>query len=192
MTSILCFTDCETDSTRLDAQIYEIGVIRRQVTFANDGEIVNAETTTHRWMLPITPELAEPTSLNVGRFHRRHPQGNAFDRSNNVALSDLSETAVEVARLTHNATLIGIGVDFDAVRLVHMILGTGVPSWNYRLADIRALMAGRLQAPLPWITATLAKELGVRPPTAEERHTALGDAAWSMRCWDAVYGVGGS
>jgi hypothetical protein len=44
-----------------------------------------------------------------------------------------------------------------------------------------------LAAP-PWRSEELSRAVGVDPPEAAERHTALGDARWAMRLYDVVMG----
>lgn len=41
---------------------------------------------------------------------------------------------------------------------------------------------------LPWRSDELSRLIGVEPPGEAERHTALGDARWAARAWDAVMG----
>ncbi|WP_249358495.1 hypothetical protein [Nocardia cyriacigeorgica] len=41
---------------------------------------------------------------------------------------------------------------------------------------------------MPWDSDGLSAALGVEPPTADERHTAMGDARWAMRMYDAITG----
>ena len=36
--------------------------------------------------------------------------------------------------------------------------------------------------------ADLSRRIGVEPPSADERHSALADARWCVRMWDAVMG----
>lgn len=42
---------------------------------------------------------------------------------------------------------------------------------------------------LPWKSDDLSRACGVEPPTEDERHTALGDARWVMRLYDAITGL---
>lgn len=40
----------------------------------------------------------------------------------------------------------------------------------------------------PWRSDDLSRACGVEPPSEEDRHTALGDARWAMRWYDAMTG----
>lgn len=40
----------------------------------------------------------------------------------------------------------------------------------------------------PWKSDELSRACGVEPPAEDERHTALGDARWAMRWYDAITG----
>jgi hypothetical protein len=41
----------------------------------------------------------------------------------------------------------------------------------------------------PWSSDGLSLECGVEPATEQERHTAMGDARWAMRLYDAITGA---
>lgn len=47
---------------------------------------------------------------------------------------------------------------------------------------------GPWDVPLPWKSDDLSRLVGVTPAADEDRHTALGDAKWAMRIYDAVMG----
>jgi hypothetical protein len=82
-----------------------------------------------------------------------------------------------------------------------------IPAWHYHLIDVEALAVGYLYGrdrekeaqddlgdwqamgvPLPWDSDDLSRACGVEPPGEHERHTALGDARWAMRLYDAITG----
>ena len=46
--------------------------------------------------------------------------------------------------------------------------------------------AGGTPLPPPWHVDDLSRACGVDPARPEERHTALGDARWAMRLYDAI------
>lgn len=178
----LCFLDTETTSLDADTgEIWEVGMITRDT-----GENGATETEDH-WFLPVTLEHADPISLDIGRYHERHPQGNAYDGTTKTPLPGGCEFAHGFAGLTHNAHLAGNVVSFDADRLRKLLRAYGVmPSWHYHLVDVEALVAGRLGLAPPWNSRDLSAAIGVEMPTDEERHTALGDAYWAMRLYDAA------
>lgn len=103
----------------------------------------------------------------------------------------------EVERLTRGAVLVGAVPGFDAEVLAARMRAHGIaPSWHYQLQDFETLIAGFLRGQgkpvpeLPWKSDELSRLAGVEPPGEDERHTALGDARWAMRAWDAVMGPG--
>jgi DNA polymerase III epsilon subunit-like protein len=128
------------------------------------------------------------------------------------------EYARAVARLTHGAHLVGAVPNFDAEVLARDLRQCGLtPSWHYHLIDVENLAAGFLAATYqdmrdraaslvgkddelysadealrsirpPWGSEDLSNRLGIHPPGPKERHTALGDARWAMRIYDAVMG----
>jgi hypothetical protein len=163
-------------------------MIRREVRPLDPAEGLEYRgETEHRWLLPVSLKHADPISLAISRFHERHPLGNQRP-GGGEDLADLWDFAGEFAALAHGAHLAGNVVSFDEERLRKLLRANGrVPSWHYHLVDVEALVAGRLQVPPPWNSRELAEAIGVDMPTDEERHTALGDAKWAMRLYDAVY-----
>ncbi len=170
----VCFVDTETTSLHPEhGEVYEVAVV------TPDGE-------PHHWWLPVTLAHADDTALRVGRFHERHPQGNAYAPTNGEAVSNLHAFAEQFARLTHGHYLAGAVVSFDAERLGRMLRHQQVmPSWDFHLVDVEALVAGRYEVVPPWNSRELSIMAGV-DPDAYDRHTALGDAMWAKALFDAV------
>jgi len=194
----LCFVDIETTSlarpfSATPGEVWEVGLIVRG---ENDlGDPYEIERT---WMLPVTLEHADPVSLDIGRFHDRHPQGDRY-LGPSGHLTRIDAFAHELGELTDGAHLVGNVVSFDEERLAAILVAHGFDQmpWHYHLVDVEALAAGWLsteQATLgaarpPWDSQVLADALGVEIPSAEDRHTALGDARWARDLYDAVMGT---
>jgi DNA polymerase III epsilon subunit-like protein len=186
MTSRICFIDCETTSLRYDRRAWEIGLIVRSGDGSPDIE--------HQWFIRIEDlDLgnADLMSLKIGRFHERHPQARRIACS----VPGEAEVLAEVERRTRGAHLVGAVPNFDADVLGARMRANGIcPSWHYHLQDFETLIVGYLRgrgepAPsLPWRSDDLSRLIGVEPPGDEDRHTALGDARWAARVWDAVMG----
>lgn len=126
------------------------------------------------------------------------------------------EAAATVEEWTRDAVIIGVVPDFDTYTLGPMLRRHRLmPRWHYQVIDIETEAAGWLKGRLhagerQLITASSVEELhrsiaevkaalrpprdsdvvsalcGVQPPGPEERHTAMGDAAWAERWWDAL------
>jgi hypothetical protein len=173
----------DTETTSLDAvtgEIWEVGMVSR---YPDGTETENA------WALPVTLEHADPIALSIGRFHERHPQGNETESLDWHDTCSLDRFVSYFAELTHGAHLVGNVISFDEERLRGLLRAHGVmPSWHYHLVDVEAMAAGKLGIDPPWDSADLCAALGVDMPTEWERHTALGDAKWAMRMYDAVIG----
>lgn len=75
-----------------------------------------------------------------------------------------------VARWTHQATIVGAVPNFDTEAPVRR-----------REPDRR-----------PWKSEDLSRRVGVEPPGEDERHTALGDARWAERIYNAIMDGGES
>lgn len=192
----ICAVDCETDGVRPGRKPWEVALIRRDDT--GEREI--------SFFVEIDLSTADPFGLRVGRFYDRHPWGRVIaglDKGDPVAswadpgFKTRMDAAKVVTQWTHGAHLIGAVPNFDAEVFDRLLREHELcPSWHYHLIDVEALavgwgMAKGIKTPLPWKSDDLLMQtLGVEPPTEEERHTALGDARWAMRTYDAVVGGG--
>lgn len=203
--SHLVFLDTETSGLDPDRHhVWEIGAIVRGHPRGYDGE----------WLWQLRPNLAEaePAGLRVGRYYEREqlwrvapasavtlasPWWDDKKREAGHAPTGNGLVANDLARMLDGGHLVGAVPDFDARFLTRFLRKHGqAPTWHYHLIDIEALMVGylhgrsdvQLAVELPWKSDDLSKAAGVEPPSAAERHTALGDARWAMRVYDAVTG----
>lgn len=201
--SKLCFIDTETTSLRPDRRAWDIGIISREPG-QPDRE--------HYWFVAAADlDLgnADPMALKIGRFYERHPEykpgGDGY--GDTVPEADAMHFVEAVTRGAH---LVGAVPNFDAEVLAARMRAHGVcPSWHYHLIDTEALAIGWLQrhaavlenreatieeatrlralASPPWKSDDLSAALDITV-SDEDRHTALGDARWAMRIYDAVTG----
>lgn len=181
MTDLL-FLDTET--TSLDAatgEIWEVGAILRGA----DGF-----ETEHHWFLPVDLAHADPVSLEIGRFHQRHPNG---DGKAAGVTTPIPLFLGQFALLSSGTHLVGNVISFDEERLRRMYdklngdhAGPNHPGWHYHLVDVEALVAGRFGIRPPWKSSELTKAVGVQHPNDDDHHTAIGDAKWAMRLYDAA------
>jgi DNA polymerase III epsilon subunit-like protein len=187
----LCFIDTETTSLRPDRRAWEIAAVVRRPGQSDQPR---------RWFISsddLDLGNADLMSLRVGRFFDRHPEyagarvseGPDYPRGEREVLWDVEE-------LTRGAHLVGAVPGFDAdVLAARMRANRICPAWNYHLQDFETLIAGYLAGqgkpvpPLPWRSDDLSRLIGVEPPGPHDRHTALGDALWGARVWDAVMGA---
>lgn len=132
-----------------------------------------------------------------------------------IALNEADAAAVVYAWTT-GTHVVGLNPEFDMTTLGAMLARHGYDRepWDYHLTNIATEAAGwlrgQLHAALPTLTIggiddaehahTVLTELtalprrsgrlselcAVEPPTADEAHTALGDARWMRRWWDAI------
>ena len=181
----LVFCDTETTSLRrpyrpAGRRIWEIGMIRREP----DG------TEREKALLITDVDLrdADPYSLQVGRFHERHPFGNQRPSSDLLGGQLVTEekAASLVNRLTHGTHLIGAVATFEDLGFEDLLYRHGLsPGWHYHTPDVEALAAGKLGLEPPWDSEELCAKLGVTV-SDEDKHTALGDARWAKALYDAV------
>ncbi len=175
----LVFVDIETTSLDPDSgEIWEVGFVVR------DGIEGDWE---HVALLDVTLQRADPISLSIGRFHERHHQGNRGHKPDPETVYSPADFARVFSDISHGAHLVGNVVSFDEERLRRLLRRHGiVPSWNYHLVDVEAMIAGKLGIEPPWKSTRLAEALGVPVLGPDKAHMALEDARWSRDLYDAV------
>lgn len=204
MTPIV-FLDTETDGVHPGRKVYEVAMIRRDDTGQREVQ----------FFVDIDLSTADPFGLKVGGFYDRHPLGRGLsglepmpgavdfksqpDRPPVITKGAKSQgvAASRVAQWTHGAHIVGAVPNFDTEVLGNLLRENGLtPAWHYHLVDVETLAVGWLHAQaaparpfdFPWKSDDLSRMCGVEPPSDDERHTALGDARWAMRLFDAITG----
>lgn len=212
--SPIVFLDTETTGVHPEREVWEIGMIRRdsdgseqplqlflEVDLAKAdlrGLEIGGFYERHpmgRYLAGLDPSFPEPAYEWNGE-----PIGEYVIRQ--VA-------AAQVARVTHKAHIVAAVPSFDTEVLATLLRDhLLVPAWHYHIIDAETLMIGYLagrnveasrHAPiaemaafripdLPWDSEQLSRMVGVEPPPAEWRHTAMGDADWARRAWDMTLG----
>lgn len=192
MTRIVAI-DTETTSLRPDRRIWEIGLIvtgpPTDIRWRDPAEVEDGH---YRWFIDrdgLDLGNADPFALKIGGFYDRHPQMTPVE---GVVKSE-ADVLRAVEMLTRGAHLLGAVPNFDADVLDRRMRAHGIaPSWHYHIIDIETLAIGFLRGrgdavpELPWKSDDLSRLVGVEPPSDEDRHTALGDARWALRVWQAV------
>lgn len=192
------FLDTETDGIHPGRRVWEVAMIRRD----------DAGQRERQFFVALDMRFSDPYGLSVGRFWDRHPVGRKVSGKDPVpyppALSK-HEAAKEVMSWTFGAHLVGAVPNFDSEVLTGLLRSEGyLPQWHYHLVDVEALAVGFLKGrqagagpagatradvvQLPWSSDELSIACGVDPATPEDRHTAMGDARWAMRIYDAITG----
>ena len=204
----LCFLDTETTSLRPDRRAWDIAIIAREP---------GRPDVEHYWLIDereLDLGNADPMALKIGRFSERHPNYRLDRESTGTDTESEYDALRLVEAITRGAHLVGAVVSFDAEVLAARMRANGIcPSWHYHLIDVEALAIGYLAGrgwpldhwgdpesaaakafdprDLPWKSDDLSAALGITV-SEDERHTALGDARWAMRIYDAVMGGGPS
>jgi hypothetical protein len=203
-TASVCFVDTET--TGLDPErheIWEVALILQEVTdvartaawcegagldplmyplTADKNPLVLVPTlvwSEHVWQLPVDLGQADPYALQLTHY---------YDRATTLRQIDPSRFARYFEMYTRGLHLVGNVVSFDAERLRRLLQANGAcPAWHYHLVDCEALVAGKLGLTPPWRSDDLSRMIHVDPPGPGELHTALGDARWAKRLYEAVF-----
>jgi DNA polymerase III epsilon subunit-like protein len=194
LTAPLAFIDTETTGVHPGRRAWEIAIIRREPNGDQHGEVLQIQD--------VDLSNADPFGLKVGRFYERHGDYSDYPVPAHTRVVPEHSAAVLVERMTRGAHLVGAVPNFDAEVFADMLRRHQfVPAWHYHLIDVEALAVGwihgsgrvpniehQLGVTLPWKSDDLSRACGVEPATDDERHTALGDARWAMRLYDAITG----
>lgn len=206
--SVVAFVDCETTGLHADRhEVWEVGLITPRQILAEGTPLTTYAR--QQWLLPVERLAdADPFALEIGRFHTRHPQGNAlpYTPGERPEVTPLATFARQFAKATHGLHLAGAVVSFDEERLRRLLWSQGqTHGWHYHVVDVEALAAGYLAhnaamhsgdpsgaafaavARPPWDSNKLSDALGI-DPNDYDRHTALGDCEWAKAIYDAVMG----
>jgi hypothetical protein len=171
MSAPIVFMDTECDGLRPDRKVWEVAIVRREP----DGREVEWQA-----FVEIDLSTAEPYGLQVGRFYERHPAGRylaGLDASaERMCESSMPSTAaIEVARMTHGAHVVGAVPSFDTHVLDGLLRGHGlIPAWHYHLLDVEVLAVGYLRGrgvkiKPPYSSDEITELLGVAPAAEHER-----------------------
>lgn len=150
---------------------------------------------TRYWENAETPSDGDSTTGGRGWLYRQHLIGQGVNTACGPEWS--------VARSLHNrlegATLVGVGVHYDAEVLGRMFLRHGLhwQPWHYGILDLKSAAWGYLRGlhdgdaegyswdQIPIRSETVAGHF-VPPVPEDQRHTALGDARWARDWFDAL------
>ncbi len=203
-TAPLAFIDTET--THLSA---EIGEVWELAAILRDPDGAESE---HVWQFrPLDPSAANPESLKIGRYEDRFvvPDdcGAAYITGGDIDPMTRTDAITEVMEILRGAVLIGSNAAFDD-RFLRKLVGLGNHQWHYRPVCVATLAAGFLYGALtmkaggdrdffaddypavPFKSYDVSESVGIKRPSGDVAHTALGDAAWAKAVYDAVTGGG--
>jgi len=178
----LVFLDIETTGLHRNRRPWEVAIIRRH----------RQEQTRLHLCIDIADldlAAADPTSLAISGFHKRHPQVRVRPPRFPVVV-DAESAAERIDEWTAGATVIAVVPRFDTECLTDLFTRYGrTPQWDPALVDVVPLAAAAVRDlgldPEPDF-ADLSRQCGVKPPSGTARHTALGDARWAMRWYDKL------
>lgn len=176
------FVDTETTGRHRARRPWEIAIIRRDHT----GE---RQTTVFVDVADLDLANAEPEALDISGFHHRHPQRGAI-LGVDEQLCEAATAAAIVAQWTSKARVYGVVPSFDTECLSALLHRHGLtPTWHFQPWDISVFANGFLAGrglPAQYSSETTSRACGVEPPADLERHTAMGDARWVARWYDAI------
>lgn len=185
----LAFVDCESTGLRPDLGhgIWELAIIRRGPDKDSDWW-----ETEHVWQIRPDLTTADPTALDVCRYHQRFRVPPGVDalwfpqEQREPVPQTFAEAAGQIRRLLDGAYLVGAVPSFDALMLTYFLRAHGLePAWRHRLVCVENLVAGALGQPIPMGLRHAATSVGVWVDP-EARHTAMGDARVACDVYDAV------
>ncbi len=183
ITGAVVFVDTETTKRNRGYRPWEIAMIRRE----SSGE--ESAITIFVDKADLDLANAEPEALEIGGFSYRHPQKGARLEAGQ-ALCTGDDAAALVQPWTDSAMLFAVNRHYDAVGPDGVLHRAGLTStWFYAPQSIDAIAYGfalKDDPRAPRSSEPLSKACGVDPPGPEERHTAMGDALWVRRWFDAL------
>ena len=211
-TTPIVFLDTETDGVHPGRKVWEIAMIRRdgvgerELSMFVDIDLSTAD--------PFGLKVGGFYDRHpLGQYLAGATDSAHVDPWSPAGAVTPGYAADVVARWTHGAHIVGAVPNFDAEVLAGLLRDNGLtPAWHYHLIDIESMAVGYLSGlsahghssdtcaetpncdgdemplPLPWKSDALSRAVGVEPPTEEERHTAMGDARWAQRVYDAITG----
>lgn len=179
----------DTETLGLDPRIHRVWEV---AAIVDDVE--------HLWHLALPHDAeVDPVAAQISGFHERYAE---------AVTTPVPMFLDQFLELTDGRHLCGAVVSFDEERLRRLAWQWNrTPSWHYHLIDVEALALGylagiasdwrgperrmRLEAmrDLPWKSDDLTRMLGLKPPSDEDRHTALGDARWAKAIYERVMGA---
>lgn len=178
------FLDTETTGLHDDRRAWEISMIRRH------PGLDDTTITIFIHLDDIDLEHAEPSALDIGRFHDRHPAFGAPLSADQLYLSERDATQI-VDDWTYRAEIFGIKPRFDTDTLTKALARQRrEPRWWREPRDITDVAQG-------WVLAhgnrarrnpeALSAQCGIAVPADDQRHTAYGDAEWVKRWHDLLF-----
>ena len=216
MAAPLCFIDTETTGIHPGRQVWEIAMIRRddigqhEASFFVDVDLSNADPfglSIGRFYdrhpmgraLCVIDDVGEDSISRADAAnrvamwtHAAHLVGAIpnFDAETldlllrdhglipawHYHLIDVENLAVgwlQGRRARQNEIFDGYPIENDGAQ------APGLVRWNEPLKESTP----------PWKSDDLSRACGVEPPSDEERHTALGDARWALRLYNAITGT---
>lgn len=181
----LVFVDTETTMLEPTPKPWEIAMIKR----GPDGH----EERFHIMLREPDLSDASPDALRVNRIYERHPFWGA-EVADGVTLMHAPDAASSVEQFTAGTQLVGSNPDFDARALECLLRAHGLrPRWRHHTINLvtwtyPVLLSRGEHVDVPTSSYALARRVGVEPPSEVEAHTAMGDALWTVRWWDALTG----
>lgn len=187
--SRVVFVDTETTGLEpMTEDVFEVAVIT-----AAAEHVVRLRPRDH------VVAVMHPRAAEVNRYHVR-----TVDPS--WRWDDVGDALDLLRSLLDGAHVCGAVPDFDARHLTRLFrfYGQEPPRWHYHLIDVEAMALGWLigrsqiayglgspaaaMPDLPWRSDDLSRACGVEPPSGDDRHTALADARWAKRWYEAIVG----
>ena len=212
MSAPLVFLDTETTGLGLDDDVWEFAAIRREEDGTERTFHAFIDHDPARCaLLPPSFRADHLTRFPGAWVAPAHCPG---ESAGSIAHDQFADLIVMTFAGNERPHVVGAVPNFDTERLAR-VLGQyedTAPSWHYHLIDVENLAVGYLNgvvaraidearmrdekpAPYdrtrtapPWSSDDLSRACGVEPPGEDERHTALGDARWAMRFYDAITG----
>lgn len=181
----LVFVDTETTMLEPTPKPWEIALIKHA-----PGQL---EDRFHIMLRDPDLSDASPDSLRVNHFYERHPRWTGSAAPADIAALHPSHDAAQAVEIfTAGTVLVGSNPDFDARALEWLLRQHGLrPRWHHHTINLVTWTYAHLltkgeAVKIPTSSYDLSRRVHVEPPSAEEAHTAMGDALWTVRWWKSL------
>jgi DNA polymerase-3 subunit epsilon len=169
----------DIETTGLDPHIHEVWEVG----------LVDLETEAeHLWELPVLRlDRADAGALQISDYYGRNSIAPGTPQARNIVPSGGTEETPEdvafaIARMTAGEIIMGCAVHFDLEFLgAWLTENSAAPAWHHRHLDLGSYAAGKLGAAKPLSSKAMADRIANDDP-----HTALGDARWNVRVYQAL------
>lgn len=165
----------DVETTGLEPERHDVYEVALQ-KITDEGDL---DSELYYWIEPESLVTASPAALQIGRIYERQQD-----------MEKRCAAAIEIARFTTGAHLIGANPGFDAIFLRKFLLEWRVmPAWHYQMIDIESMAICGIPPGLrPCGLSDICAALGIEQED-DDKHTAKGDCDRTRKAFATLKGL---